>query len=274
MGFLDATRDHERLLGLLKRLNKVPQELQHLSGFNLSETVDENGVAGLSVVLGGNVEGGRDGRLPKAIPLSNDSKKMPAFKGNRLYRADVEPDGEFFQLVRQQKGDTALRIITTGLLVASDGSTTRDFAEIAKSGRKLRYHGAFPITVDAAKVVGESICGPITAQSKVIADERFGKIKGLAGVPKSREVTLEVVLGGPVLVGQIDGFLRIHELTKNGWKVYDVTNSEYWQKEFMDYAMQDIEYLQALEADEKRRARRKKKITVTKGPPSDHPDAL
>src|SRR3989338_26729 len=265
----ELTVDNARLLARLKKLGKVPAHLEYLTGANRFETVDETGAAGLSIILGP-INAGRRGRKPRAIPVASDPDRMPQIKGDRLFRADVAPVGDdSYELVRQQKEGVALRTVVTGLLVGSHGSTTEDFAEIVKSGGKLRYHGAFPITADAAEVVGEGIDLDITAPSRVIADERFGRGRGLVGVPKQRAVQLEAVIGGPILVGQIDGELKIHELTKDGsWKVQDVTNSEYWQKKFMDLAMQDVTYLQEVEKANKR----EKTFKVIK-PPMDHMDA-
>lgn len=251
-----VTRDNERLLALLKRLGKVPQHLQHLTGVNLSEVVYDDGTPDVCLILGSALNG-QDGRRPQAIPLAKDRSLRPSFDGNRIYSADVALDGDTYQLVKPTSEDHALRIITTGLLVnPRDGSTTRDFMDLAEAGSKLRYHGVFPITADAAEIIGEGIEGPVTAQSKVVFDERFGKIKNLAGVPKSREVTVQGVIGGPILVGQVDGVLKIHELTKNGWTVHDVTGSQKWQQKFMDLAEQDIEFLMARAKDERQMARR------------------
>ena len=267
-----VTRDNERLLEILKRLGKVPQNLTHLSGFNMAETVEEDGTPGVSLILGP-TNGGMDGRAPQAIPMSLLKSERPHLADGRIYKADVVDDGEGgFKLVRPTKEDVALRVITTGLLYSlRDGSTTKDLMEIGAAGKKLRYHGVFPLTRDAASIVGEGLAEPITAQSRIIVDERFGKIKNLPGVHKLREITIEGVIGGPVLVGQIDGTLKIHELTRDGWKVHDVTDVERWQQKFMDLALQDVDYLAALREAEKKKARRK--VKVTKGPPVDHPDA-
>ncbi|HUO56041.1 MAG TPA: hypothetical protein VMU27_01215 [Candidatus Paceibacterota bacterium] len=268
MGPFEITRDNERLLALLKKLGRVPSDLNHLSGVIMSETVDEENVAGLSLILG--TPQGIDGRRPKAIPIATD-KDRPHDKNGRIYRADVMPDGDTFKLVRPRKSGVALRFITTGLLVAPDGTTSRDFRSLV--GKKLQYHGVFPLSADACEIVGEDIDFSVSGESKVIIDERLGSIKGLPGIPRSREIGIEGVVGGPIIVGQIDGTLKIHELTTTGWKTHDVTDNPKWQKQFLDFASKDARYLADVAEAEKRQQRNRKRVRVTRGPPSDHPDA-
>jgi hypothetical protein len=269
--YLTATVDDQRLVDVLRDKGKIPANSEYLIGLKLLQTVDEENRAGLSVVLGP-LNGGRGGRKPAAIPVSIDPAKQPVMKNGRLLQAGIEIVGDSYEFVKPTKSNVALRIIKTGLLATLRGDTTEDFGRIAASGRPLRYHGAFPLTADAADVVGEGLDFNITNASRVIVDERFGSINGLAGIPKFREVTVEGVVGGPILVGQIDGVLKIHELTTDGWKVHDVTGSKYWQDMFMTLAQTDMRYLADLEAASKLTKKRERKFRVVQLPVG-HPDA-
>lgn len=270
MARFELTVDDVRLVEKLKRESRLPTNVDCLRGFNLFQTIDEKGIPGQSVVLGP-LKGGRRGRKPLAIPVTTNSDKLPSFKGDRLSHADVEEVDDHYELVRHGSKNTALRIFRTGLLM-NQGGTAEDMARIAASGRKLRYHGAFPITADAGFVVGEGIDLEVTAESRIVTDDRFGRINGLVGVPKMRETMIEGVIGGPVLLGQVDGTLCIRELTKSGaWRTYDVTGIASWQKKFMDLAATDAEYLKAVAEAEKHGKRDRQFRIIT--PPSDHPDA-
>ncbi len=270
MSRFEVSVDDHRLVQRLRAQGKLKEGTEVLSGFNVTEAVDETGVPGLYMILGAS-----RGRKPVAIQVAAERDRRPVIKGDpaRIFRADIALEAEDAQFVRQEKEDVALRLIRTGLLFGRGGSTSDDMLDIAASGGKLRYHGAFPLTVDAATVVGEALDGlAVTAESKVVTDDRFGRIKGLIGVPKKRATTIEAVVGGPILVGQIDGTLHIHELRAEGWKLWDVTATDHWQKVFMDLASKDDEYLKAIAAEEKAgKRKRDRKITPVK-PPLDHPD--
>ncbi|HWP61553.1 MAG TPA: hypothetical protein VN495_03045 [Candidatus Paceibacterota bacterium] len=260
------TRDNERLLRKLQRANKVPSHWKHLNGFNLFHTVDQDGEQAISTLLGP-LNSGRRGRKPAAIPISTDAKNRPIpGEDDRLYRADVDDTGEITKLVRQQKKGVAVRIFTTGLLISGKGGTMQDMMQILSEKKHLRYHGVFPITRDAADVVGEGIDVNVENASRVVTDERFGRIRGLVGVPKTRETMVEVKIGGPILVGQVDGSLKIVELTNEGWQEYDVTGSAKWQKKFMDLAAADVEYLAEIEEAARLAKRREKTLQVIKAP--------
>jgi hypothetical protein len=265
------TVDNDRLVKKLIGMGKLPPHVNHLNGFNLFQTVDEDGIPAVSVVLGP-INSGRRGRRPQAIPLSVDINNRPYPNGDRLMDGDVSEYGDEFKLVRKYKDDVALRTIRTGLLSDMRGGVMEDMMNLSAERKAMRYHGAFPLVADSGLVVGEGIDLDITNQSRIVTDERFGKIHGAVGIPKFREVMIEGVIGGPVIVGQIDGTLKIHELTKRGWNVHDVTDSADWQKTFMDLANADTQYLAAIEADAKRKGKKDRQIKVVKVP-TDHPDA-
>ena len=266
------TYDNERLLRRLQKAGKVPSNIESLSGFSLYQTADpETGDQDIAALFGP-PNGDRKGRAPAAIPLSKDQKEAPRIgSDDRLHFADVKVNEEegSAKFVRQQKSGVTIRRIVTGLLESRPGSgnVMQDMQSVINEGKRLRYHGVFPLTADAAIVVGEGIDLNITAESKVLVDERFGRIKGIAGVARSRDTLVEALVDGPLLVGQANGDLRICVLQPDGkWKTYDVTDIAEYQKKFMDLAEKDIVYLAARAEDEKSKRTLQKKVRIIKAP--------
>jgi hypothetical protein len=262
----ENTVDAEDFIRL--RFGKTPEEMPSLTGFGLSETISE-GIPGLSYVLD-IPDRRRRGRAPEAIPVALAKEKMPQIKGDYLFLADVGVDAEGnYELQAKHKQGVALRTFRTGL-VTLNGGTKQHLLEIGSNGRRLSYHGAIPLTFDAAKVVGEAV--NMMAESVVVHDDRLGRLKGALGVPEKRMVTVEAVVGGPILVGQVDGRLSLQELGPDGlWKKYDVTTDEGWVKAFLDLAQHDAEYLKAIAEDEAKTHKRQRNFRVIR-PPVDHPD--
>lgn len=250
------------------KLRKSPEEIPFLSGFNLWEMVDdETGIPALLYMLG-QLDRRHRGRAPWVIPVASDKATKPRIRGDRLYLADigVGSNGDF-ELVQKHKDGTALRTFHTGL-VTLNGGIKEHIYDLASNKRRIGFHGPVPLTAQG-KIVGESIV--MSPESTTLYDDRVGKIKGVAGVPEKRAVTIEGVIGGPVLNRQVDGMLTLHELTKNGWKVDDVTGDEVWEKMYVDLIMQDTEYQKAMAEDEKALAHRRRKFRVVRAP-LDHVD--
>lgn len=275
----EMTKDNERLLRMLQASGKVPRDIEELTGLNLFEVrLPEAGEDDIDLAtIFGPLNGSRGGRATPFIALAREADLSPVIgSDDRLHFADIgtHPDRKTPMYVKPPKEKTAaLRLVTTGLLLTrKGGGILNERAAIRASGKKLRYHGVFPLTADAASVVGEGIDLNITDESKVVFDERFGSLKGVAGVPTLREALVRAVVGGPLLVGQVDGDLKILELLPNGmWKKYDVTDDAGWQQRFMDLAEKDMKYLDVRDKDESDKQRRRflAKLKVVRTPGDD-----
>jgi len=252
------------------KLRRSADDIPHLSGFNLWETTDEEtGIPALLYMLG-EVEARHRGRQPWVIPVASEKGKAPQVKGDRLYLADIDvnPETQEYELVQKHKDGKGLITFHTGFVTLNRG-VKEHIQDIAGNKRRIGFHGPVPLTFDAAKVVGESIV--MTDESKKYYDERIGRIKGVAGVPEKRIVTIEGALGGPILNRQVDGILTLHQLTRDGWaKPVDVTGVQDWEQAYYDEMMKDKAFLAALAEDEKV-VKRQRKFRIIKAP-SDHPD--
>ncbi len=227
-------------------------DLPHLGGFKLTDTITD-GDPSLSVIMGPLNAQRRRGRAPSAIALSKVKGKTPRPNGDMLYRADLEViDSEGnLEFVTPYKDGVGLRIFRTGLIPSQGrgrGGTQEDVARIMSQGKKIRQHGIFPLSPDSASLFGEGVDIAITAQSKILYDERLGHIRGAPGVVRLRETGAEVPIGGGILEGDIDGTLRIHELQHTGWVVWDVTDDPNSQKLYLDYLEAEAQRLAAIEA--------------------------
>lgn len=254
------------------KLGKNPAEDPNLAGFNLSELTDqETQMTDIYYMLMS--LGEYRGRAPYVIPVSHDKSRTPissdTVRGERLFLADIgtNPETEAYELVRKHKEGCALITFRSGL-VNINGSTALHIQDIVSNGGRVGFHGPIPLTHDT-KVVGEAI--EITTESKVYIDDRVGRIKGVAGVPRKRVATLEAVVGGPILYKRVNGMLTLHVLTKDGWRdPVDLTGVKQWEQAYYDEMMKDTDYLAALEEDTKK-IQRQRKFRVIKAP-IDHDD--
>jgi len=219
----------------------LKKDYGHLLGFKLIEAVTE-GEPSLAVVLGPPNLRNRRGRrrIPNSIMITKRQGLVPHVKGDLLVAADLEvmPDGTL-EFVRQVRENIGTRIIRTGLLADNRGQTQADMARLMNEGKRIRQHGVFPLSPDSAKIFGEGLDLEITAQARVVYDERLGRIKGAPGIAKFGETGIEAPLGGAVLVGDIDGTLAIEELREEGWKRYEVTGDAASEQLFLDYLAAD-----------------------------------
>lgn len=253
------------------KLGRNPAEEPNLAGFNLTELTDqETQHTDMYFMLMS--LGEYRGRAPYVIPLANDKDRTPidSARGERLFLADigVNPETEAYELVRKHKDGKALITFRSGL-VKINGGTGKHIQDIRSNGGRISFHGPIPLTHDAGKVVGEAI--EMTAESKVYTDDRVGRIKGVAGVPRKRVATLEAAIGGPILYRRVDGTLTLHVLTRDGWRdPVDVTGVQQWEQAYYDEMMKDTGYLEALAEDEQK-IQRQRKFRIIK-PPLDDPD--
>jgi hypothetical protein len=235
-------------------------------GFKIVETITSEGQVMQAFVLGPHTIRTRVGGKSKAIPLSDDPKTSPKIRGDYVHEAEVvtDPEDDTLMLVQPRREGFVLRTFRTGLIPLGGGSQ-QDLRSLRLGGKRLGYHGSFPLDVGSALRLVEGQDTEVTQLAEKLADEQRGKIRGLRNVPALRDITYEMPFGGAVINRDLDGSLTIHEVKTDGSvKIWEVTDDPHSQQVFEKYLEAELEELG--------RPTLKAKDTAGTQLPEGHPD--